>query len=163
MAGIATGLGTIQDVGYTSSKHGVVALTRSFATSKPNVELSEGVKCYAICPFFADTALVKESTNISDLERRIKGRVLTVTEVGHAFEKSLEIDTNGAAWVVYPDCPPFIMPDVGIDLCKLMILVGTKIAGPWSFDTFDYRLLMLSLIGVLFFIWMCYSILCFFL
>ena len=44
MAGLATGLGTINDVGYTAAKHGVVALTRSFDTSKPSVEATEGVK-----------------------------------------------------------------------------------------------------------------------
>ena len=55
MAGIATGLGSINDVGYTAAKHGTVALTRSFETSKPSVEASEGIKSYAICPYFADT------------------------------------------------------------------------------------------------------------
>ena len=59
MAGLATGLGSINDVGYTAAKHGVVALTRSFDTSKPSVEATEGVKSYAICPYFADTNLVK--------------------------------------------------------------------------------------------------------
>ena len=59
MAGLATGLGSINDVGYTAAKHGVVALTRSFDTSKPSVEATEGVKAYAICPYFADTNLVK--------------------------------------------------------------------------------------------------------
>ena len=39
MAGLATGLGTINEVGYTAAKHGVVALTRSFETSKPSVDI----------------------------------------------------------------------------------------------------------------------------
>ena len=55
MAGLATGLGSINDVGYTAAKHGVVALTRSFESSKPSVESGEGIKSYAICPYFADT------------------------------------------------------------------------------------------------------------
>ena len=49
-----TGLG-INDVGYTAAKHGVVALTRSFESSNSNVEASEGIKAYALCPYFADT------------------------------------------------------------------------------------------------------------
>ena len=137
MAGIATGLGSIQEVGYTASKHGVVSFTRSFGTSKPNVYHSEGIKAYAICPFFADTNLVKESININDLTKRIKTRVLTVEEVGHAMEMSLKNDENGACWVVFPDCPPFVMPDVNLNLCKAMIGFGQKIAGPMSLETFN--------------------------
>ena len=81
MAGLVTGLGAIQEAGYTVSKHGTVALTRSFKDCVPNVEHSEGIKAYAICPFFADTNLVKESVSIDDLQKKIKGRVLTVNEV----------------------------------------------------------------------------------
>ena len=55
MAGLVTGLGEITEAGYTVSKHGTVALTRSFKDCKPNVEFSEGIKAYAICPYFADT------------------------------------------------------------------------------------------------------------
>ena len=55
MAGLATEHGSINNVGYTAAKHGVVALTRSFESSKPSVEASEGIKSYAICPYFADT------------------------------------------------------------------------------------------------------------
>merc|ERR1712241_398332 len=109
MAGLATGLGSINDVGYTAAKHGVVALTRSFDTSKPSVEATEGVKSYAICPYFADTNLVKESVTIEDLARRIKGRVLTVTEVGHAFDLSLKLDKNDTCYCnISNDSPLFI-------------------------------------------------------
>ena len=81
MAGLVTGLGEIKDAGYTVSKHGTVALTRSFKDSKPNVELAEGIKAYAICPYFADTQLVRSSIAIDDLQKKIKGRVLTIQEV----------------------------------------------------------------------------------
>ena len=81
MAGLLTGLGEIKDAGYTVSKHGTVALTRSFKDCKPNVEFSEGIKAYAICPYFADTQLVRDTIAINDLEKKIKGRVLTIQEV----------------------------------------------------------------------------------
>ena len=81
MAGLVTGLGAIRDAGYTVSKHGTVALTRSFKDCVPNVEQSEGIKAYAICPYFADTQLVRDTVSIEDLQRKIKGRVLTVNEV----------------------------------------------------------------------------------
>ena len=81
MAGLVTGLGEITEAGYTVSKHGTVALTRSFKDCKPNVEFSEGIKAYAICPYFADTQLVRDAIPINDLEKKIKGRVLTIQEV----------------------------------------------------------------------------------
>ena len=67
---------TIDDVGYPIAKHGVVALTRSFKTIMPSIEASEGIKCYAICPYFADTNLVRQSIAIKDLTSAIKGRAL---------------------------------------------------------------------------------------
>ena len=36
MAGILTGLGSVEDCGYTVSKWGTVALTRGFADMRPN-------------------------------------------------------------------------------------------------------------------------------
>ena len=85
MAGLSTRQGEIRGAGYTVSKHGTVALTRSFKDCVPNVEHSEGIKDYAICPYFADTQLVKESVTIEDLQKKIKGRVLTVNEVKIIF------------------------------------------------------------------------------
>ena len=42
---------------------------------------SDGVKAYALCPWFAPTELVKESVGIAELEKKIKTRVLTIEEV----------------------------------------------------------------------------------
>merc|ERR1712241_1587678 len=150
MAGLATGLGTINDVGYTAAKHGVVALTRSFDTSKPSVEATEGVKCYAICPYFADTNLVKESTTIDDLTKRIKGRVLTVNEVGHAFELSLKLDKNGACYVVFPDCPPFAIPSTNMVALMAMIGFGHHLGAPMGFETFNGSHVLIALALILF-------------
>ena len=67
---------TINDVGYPIAKHGVVALTRSFKTIMPSIEASEGIKCYAICPYFANTQLVTDRIAIADLEKQFKNRDL---------------------------------------------------------------------------------------
>ena len=40
------------------AKHGIVALTRGFKFSEPKVYDTEGIKCFALAPWFADTALV---------------------------------------------------------------------------------------------------------
>ena len=62
-------------VGYLMSKWGTVALTRSFAKCKPNMEKAEGIKAYALCPWFADTMLVRTAFDIDELQRKAKQRV----------------------------------------------------------------------------------------
>ena len=71
----------IDGVGYVIAKHGVVALTRCFEDSSPTVSSSEGIKAYALCPYFADTQLVRSAINIDSLEQAGNARVLTVDEV----------------------------------------------------------------------------------
>lgn len=92
------------------AKHGVVALTKSFKFSEPKVYDVEGIKCYALAPWYVDTNLVRSSVQLSaenpgkwtfkgqniasmeDLQKFKKLRVLTVQEVGNALIKSLEYD-----------------------------------------------------------------------
>ena len=45
-------------MGYNMAKHGVVALTKGFKFAEPNVYDTEGIKCYAIAPYYVDTNLV---------------------------------------------------------------------------------------------------------
>ena len=54
-------MGDLNCAGYGVAKHGIVSMTRSFLTSDPKVYDSEGIKCYALCPTFADTNLVRSS------------------------------------------------------------------------------------------------------
>ncbi len=49
----------MEGVGYTLAKHGMVTLTRSFNDVEPKVYDVEGIKCYGLAPFFADTKLVR--------------------------------------------------------------------------------------------------------
>ena len=39
-------------------------------------------------------------------------RVLTVEEVGNAFEQALEADTNGGVFMVFPDVPVIQFPEL---------------------------------------------------
>ena len=39
-------------------------------------------------------------------------RVLTIKDVGDAFEESLDADKNGAAYVVFPDVPIIDYPEL---------------------------------------------------
>ena len=52
-------MGSIDGVGYNISKWGNVAVTRSFELAKPSPYDVEGIKAYALCPWFADTAMVR--------------------------------------------------------------------------------------------------------
>ena len=55
----------LEVAGYTAAKTGVIALTRSFATSIPNVYSTEGIKAYALCPYFANTVLLTDRISIT--------------------------------------------------------------------------------------------------
>ena len=138
MAGFVTR--DLEVAGYTASKTGVIALTRSFETSTPNIYSTEGIKCYAICPYFANTQLVTDRIAIADLEKQFKNRVLTVSEVGNGFQQSLNIDQNGGCVVVYPDCPPFLVPNI-VNKATLMTMIafGQYFGASMSFTSFNGR------------------------
>ena len=86
---------------------------RSYAKcSAPKPWEDDGIKAYAICPWFANTDLLKESTNINELEKDTMFRVLTIKDVGNAFDESLEADDNGGVYVVFPDTPLIKYPEL---------------------------------------------------
>ena len=105
-----SGVGVINNYGYNMAKHGIVALTRGFKFSEPKVYDTEGIKCFALAPWFADTALVhswvesanekpgswtyegKSLTSIDDIKKAGQMRILTVHEVGQGLIKALEYD-----------------------------------------------------------------------
>ena len=92
------------------AKHGIIALTRGFKFSEPNIYGDEGVKCYALAPWFANTGLVQSwvksandnpgswtyqgnsLTSIDALEKAGEMRILNVHEVGQGLMKALEYD-----------------------------------------------------------------------
>merc|ERR1712226_739351 len=113
MAGLLPGLGKFDDLGYTVSKFGAVSFTRSYAAcSRPKPWEDDQIKAYAVCPWFANTDLVKETAEISMIEKKTKVRVLTVKEVGDAFEQSLEADANGGVFMVFPGVPVIQFPEL---------------------------------------------------
>ena len=60
-AGLANGLTFTAHHQYHASKFGVVSYTRGFSDSSPadNPWLVDKVKCYAVCPWFVDTAMIR--------------------------------------------------------------------------------------------------------
>merc|ERR1712150_161563 len=87
-----------------------------------------------------NTQLVRDGIAIEDLEKEYKKRVLTVEEVGDGFESILKLDQNGGCLVVYPDCPPFLVPDNCNQLTLMaMILFGKMFGNPMNFSTFSSK------------------------
>ena len=86
MAGLFTKLGgssfPVSAMGYAVAKHGCVTITRALAAD-PQIVDAEGIKSYALCPYFADTQLVRDrwESDIKEFEKKINNRVLTVEEV----------------------------------------------------------------------------------
>ena len=86
---------------------------RSYAAcSRPKPWEDDQIKAYAVCPWFANTDLVKETAEISAIEKKTKVRVLKVEEVGDAFDQSLEADTNGGVFMVFPGVPVIQFPEL---------------------------------------------------
>ena len=73
----------IDEAGYTMAKSAVVALTRSFAQKGRNGPWKkDGIKAFALCPWFADTELVRNAGFDQKLmEKKTNYRILTVSEV----------------------------------------------------------------------------------
>ena len=70
-------------------------------SSRPNPWEDVRPKAYAICPWFADTDLLKESSQIKKLEKDTMLRVLTVQDVGNELHEALKTDENGGEYVVF--------------------------------------------------------------
>ena len=91
----------------------MILTDRSYARcSAPKPWEDDGIKAYALCPWFANTDLLKESTNIKELEKDTMFRVLTVEDVGNAFEEALIADKNGGVYIVFPDIPIIDYPEL---------------------------------------------------
>ena len=73
----------IDEAGYTMAKSAVVTLTRSFAQRGRNGPWRlHGIKAFALCPWFADTQLVRDAKlDLDFVNAKAKQRTLTVSEV----------------------------------------------------------------------------------
>ncbi|WP_345598292.1 SDR family oxidoreductase [Thermocatellispora tengchongensis] len=92
MAGI---VGIPSDPVYAANKHAVVGLVRSLGP-----ELApQGVRVQALCPSFADTAII--ATGKSTLEA-MGFPILAVSDVVDAFMRLLASEGTGECWFVVP-------------------------------------------------------------
>lgn len=103
---------------YYAAKSAVVSYNRQFAhTNKKGTRgawLEEGVKSYALCPWYVDTEMVRKSpdfTSVDELKKRSGMGLLSVAVVGDVFEQALEQDDNGSVYAIMPGLPPLKMPN----------------------------------------------------
>ena len=129
MAGVVTGTSEDQ-IGYTASKHAVVALTRTLAVDFK----VHGVSIKALCPSFADTELFSSakqlSTNKDVVGRLVKrsGGLMSPDYVSQGFYKLVTECDNGAVMWAVNGMPFGIIPDTG-NLKVLIIGLMARIIG----------------------------------
>ncbi|GAA0991530.1 SDR family oxidoreductase [Acrocarpospora macrocephala] len=92
MAGI---VGVEADPIYAANKHAVVGLVRSLAGQLAPA----GVRVQALCPSFADTAIIGEHRALLS---ELGFPILPVSDVVETFLRVLESDGTGECWFVVP-------------------------------------------------------------
>ena len=92
---------------YGAGKHAVVGLVRSLGPTLAE----EGIRINALCPGFADTALVE---GIREWVDAVGAPLLSVADVVDAFMSVVESDGAGQCWFVQPGRPsePFAFRNV---------------------------------------------------
>merc|ERR1739838_1009868 len=112
MAGFGPGLNE-EMVGYTVSKTGVVALTRTMAQDIAR----HGVVTKCICPSWTDTEIVSSVADKSGIDKSIKelgGSMMTPEYVAEGFYRLVTKSENGSAMAVMKGVPYIIIPDYNI-------------------------------------------------
>jgi len=112
MAGLAPGFGEDM-IGYTVSKHGVVALTRTMAADPRLTAVQH--KC--ICPSWTDTEIVSSvNTHKEEIDKHINsmGGLMTVENVAEGFYRLVTECGTGTALAVTANTPFLIVPDYSV-------------------------------------------------
>jgi len=98
---ICGGFDTVVENVYQVTKHGVRALVRTLAVDK--MYQQDRVRTVAICPWYADTNLVR--TNVGNMDRIQKDhgiRMLRPSEVGDGFERLVVEGQTGDMLAIMP-------------------------------------------------------------
>merc|ERR1712212_383097 len=154
MAGLGPGLSE-EMVGYTVSKTGVIALTRTMA----NVVASHGVVTKCICPAWADTEIVssvdtKDKPGLKDHIQKFGG-LMTPEYVAEGFYRLVTQCSNGSAMAVLKGSPYIIIPDYRRPMILSTVMMSKileRVVGP-DVITRNYQILcfvfLFLIIGIL--------------
>ena len=113
MAGLTPGLGE-EMVGYTVSKTGVVALTRTMAKDISR----HGVVIKCICPSWTDTEIVSSvkpdfKAEVEKSVQQMRGK-MTPEHVAEGFLRLVTECPNGSAMAVLKGVPYMLVPDYNV-------------------------------------------------
>ena len=123
MAGFGPGLNE-EMVGYTVSKHGVVALTRTMAQDIGR----HGVVTKCLCPAWADTEIVSSAQFKLAAEQSIKRMgIMTPEHVAEGFYRLVTLCENGSAMSVMNGVPYILVPDYNITMIMSMAIMANII------------------------------------
>ena len=142
-------------IGYTASKHGVIALTRTLAVEFK----SHGVSVKALCPAWVDTEITASAgvtaKSKEDVRRSIQksGGLMSPDEVAEGFYKLVSGCNNGAVMWAVKDTPFLIIPDTGTVKLMTMIFMAKiigKITGYDLITVVQQKLFIVSFAFILF-------------
>ena len=123
MAGLGPGLNE-EMVGYTVSKTGVIALTRTMAKDIAR----HGVVTKCICPAWADTEIVSSVTPNPGMEKSIQRvGMMTPEHVAEGFYHLVTQCDNGSAMAVMKGVPYLLVPDYNIFPMIMSMVIMAKI------------------------------------
>merc|ERR1712002_376026 len=132
MAGLGPGLNE-EMVGYTVSKTGVIALTRTMAKDIAR----HGVTTKCICPAWADTEIVSsvDTKDKPGLKGHIKkfGGLMTPEYVAEGFYRLVTQCSNGSAMAVLKGSPYIIVPDYNKPMIISIVMMAKileEVLGP---------------------------------
>ena len=123
MAGLGPGLNE-EMVGYTVSKTGVIALTRTMAKDIAR----HGVVNKCICPAWADTEIVSSVDPNPGMQKSIQQfGMMTPEHVAEGFYRLVTKCDNGSAMAVMKGVPYLLVPDYNIFPMIMSMVIMAKI------------------------------------
>ena len=152
---------------YWISKHSVVAITRTFGNSA--VANKTGVKHVALCPWFAETGIIDDTTRKTVMERSPL-KFVPVERVGEALQLAVEeqrwVSTDhswdlrysprtGSLICVLPNTPLVYYPDT-LMVQGLVVFLLSKVAGIFGAERVRPGLQSLLVLVIL----LLYTVLC---
>jgi len=121
-------------ISYWVAKQGVVSMTREFGRN----EYKTGIKHVAICPWFAETAIVDPTTK--DLVmKKSPLKFVSVERVGDAFELAVKEQRTGGLIAVLPNAPLTYYPDT-LQMTGLIVYFLSKILQLFGVETSEPRM-----------------------
>jgi len=128
MAGFGPGLNE-EMVGYTVSKTGVVALTRTMAKDIAR----HGVVTKCICPSWTDTEIVSSvnadfKVAVEKSVKQLKG-IMTPEHVAEGFYRLVTECGNGSAMAIMPNIPYMLVPDYNVFPMITSMALTSKVLG----------------------------------